>query len=38
MKDQILKIEENAKLEIEKAETLQALNEARVKFLGKKVS
>ena len=36
MKDQILKIEENAKLEIEKAETLQALNEARVKFLGKK--
>ena len=36
MKDQILKIEENAKLEIQKAETLQALNEARVKFLGKK--
>ena len=36
MKDQILKIKENAKNEIQKDETLQALNESRVKFLGKK--
>ena len=36
MKDQILKIKENAKNKIQKAETLQALNETRVKFLGKK--
>ena len=36
MKDQILKIKENAKNEIQKDETLQALNETRVKFLGKK--
>ena len=36
MKDQILKIKENAKNEIEKAESLQNLNDVRVKFLGKK--
>lgn len=36
MKDQILKIQENAKLEIEKANNLQSLNDVRVKFLGKK--
>ena len=36
MKDQILKIKENAKNEIEKAESLQKLNDVRVKFLGKK--
>ena len=38
MKDQILKIKENAKNEIQKDETLQALNETRVKFLGKKAN
>ena len=36
MKDEILKIKETAILEINKTEDLQALNDARVKFLGKK--
>lgn len=36
MKDQILEIKENAKKEIERTNTLQELNDVRVKFLGKK--
>lgn len=36
MKDQILKIKENANNEISIAKNLQELNEARVKYLGKK--
>ena len=36
MKDTILKIKENAKNEIKKADNLQILNDVRVKYLGKK--
>ncbi len=36
MKDQILKIKENANNEIKNAEDLQTLNDVRVKYLGKK--
>lgn len=36
MESQILEIKENAILEISKAESLQGLNDVRVKFLGKK--
>ena len=36
MKDQILKIKEDAKNEINNANSLQSLNDVRVKFLGKK--
>lgn len=36
MKDQILEIKENTKKEIERTNTLQELNDVRVKFLGKK--
>ena len=36
MKDQILETKENAKKEIERTNTLQELNDVRVKFLGKK--
>ena len=36
MKDQIAKIKENAKAEIENAKNLQDLNDVRVKYLGKK--
>lgn len=36
MKDQILKIKENAEKDVSNAESLQALNDVRVKYLGKK--
>ena len=36
MKEQIMKIEENATKEIEQANELQQLNDVRVKYLGKK--
>ena len=36
MKDQILKIKENAEKEVNSAENLQVLNDVRVKYLGKK--
>ena len=36
MKDQILKIKENAESDVSNAESLQALNDVRVKYLGKK--
>jgi len=36
MKEQIAKIKENAKSEIENAKDLQTLNDVRVKYLGKK--
>ena len=36
MKDQILKIKENAEKDVSNAESLQTLNDVRVKYLGKK--
>ena len=36
MKDQILKIKENAEKDVSNAKSLQELNDVRVKYLGKK--